>query len=523
MLGCPQCGRRFEGDETVCPEDGAVLVAVSTVFEVDPLIGATLDGRYLIQRKLGEGGMGIVYLATHVVIEKKCAVKVLRSDVSGEPGIAARFIQEARSAAAIPNEHVIEINDFGQTPEGNAYFVMEYLNGRSLQDILSEQPVLKIERALHIGAQCCEALAAAHAAGVVHRDLKPENLILVNRGGTPDFVKVLDFGIAKVARETDRLTKTGTIFGTPQYMAPEQAAGTAMDERVDIYSLGVILYECLCGRVPFEADTFMGVLTKHLYEAPIPPSAIREKGFSKAVESVILKAMAKKPERRFLSMVQMGDDIRAVLSGEMPTAAMDDLEQSTLPPSPSEVVGAIPSRASGVSRRSSRVKQWLIGVTLVVLAAFASAAYMLTRKDDTDTATVPRQSSAGVANAAVELSPTPSARIDLDSRPSGAALYKGDEHLGNLPVSIDRPSESSTGDTYRLSLNGYRDLDVLVTRAMPDKMVVDLMATENTTEKVVKTSEKKAHRSKKRPKKRFKSTKKKRSTRLSGDIMDPWK
>ncbi len=315
---CPVCKNEFKGGEVFCPNDGGRLQSPSQMAmeprsdSGDPLLGMEID-RYRILRRIGEGGMGIVYEAEHVVIEKKVALKVLRDDFSNRPEVVERFKQEAKAASRIGNEHIVDISDFGVTPGGASYFVMEMLDGDDLANVLSAEGTLALNRAADILAQCCRALSAAHQKGIVHRDMKPENVFLTQRDGRPDFVKIVDFGIAKMSDiETTgapgrKLTKTGMIFGTPEYMSPEQAAGKAeLDHRVDIYALGVIFYEVLTGRVPFVGDTFMGVLTQHMFE-PVPTLAETNPNVKvpAAIEAFIGRALAKNPDERFQTCEEM--------------------------------------------------------------------------------------------------------------------------------------------------------------------------------------------------------------------------
>jgi serine/threonine-protein kinase len=202
---CPVCKNEFKGGEVFCPNDGGRLTSSSQMSIADaksdpgdPLIGGEVD-RYRILRRIGEGGMGIVYEAEHVVIEKKVALKVLRDDFSNRPEVVERFKQEAKAASRIGNQHIVDISDFGVTPSGASYFVMEMLDGDDLANELSREGTLAITRAADIIAQCCRALSAAHAKGIVHRDMKPENIFLTRRDGREDFVKIVDFGIAKMS------------------------------------------------------------------------------------------------------------------------------------------------------------------------------------------------------------------------------------------------------------------------------------------------------------------------------------
>src|SRR5678816_3412767 len=211
----------------------------------DPLIGRVLSERYRIIRKIGEGGMGAVYQAEHALIEKKIALKILFQDLTRRPDLIARFLQEAKSASRIGHENVIDISDFGQSPEGLVFIAMEYLDGQDLGKMLKKGGPMFWERARPILMQITKGLRAAHGNGIIHRDMKPENVYLIQREGRPDFVKVLDFGIAKIVNDDaggPALTQTGMIFGTPEYMSPEQAQGSPPDHRVDIYAVGCIMY-----------------------------------------------------------------------------------------------------------------------------------------------------------------------------------------------------------------------------------------------------------------------------------------
>src|SRR6185369_17025656 len=242
--------------------------------EADPLIGRVVSERYRILRKVGQGGMGVVYLAEHALIEKKIALKILFPELTRRSDLVARFLQEAKSASRIGHENVIDIFDFGQLPDGMVYLAMEYLDGVDLGHILRTEGPMPWERARPILMQIAKGLRAAHERGIIHRDMKPENIFVTQREGHPDFVKVLDFGIAKmteVDNDGPRLTQAGAIFGTPEYMSPEQAQGQPPDHRVDVYAVGCIMYQVLTGVVPFHAESFMGILAKHMLEPVIPP------------------------------------------------------------------------------------------------------------------------------------------------------------------------------------------------------------------------------------------------------------
>ncbi|MCA9631940.1 MAG: protein kinase [Myxococcales bacterium] len=291
----------------------------------DPLIDTLIAGRYRVVKRLGEGGMGEVYLAMHEAIEKKVALKVLRPEYSAKADIVTRFQQEAISASRIKHPNVLEIFDFGQLDSGAFYLAMEFLEGHDLADELQRVVVLGPQDGIRIALQICRALSAAHGKGVVHRDMKPENVFLQRVADGEEIVKIVDFGIAQLRTNEEaekqqptrrRLTKTGMIFGTPEYMSPEQAAGKKADQRVDIYATGIILYEMFTGAVPFTGETFMAVLAAHLNDDPPPMRMIApDLQISQELEQVIMRALAKKPEERFQSMNEMAQALLATPEG----------------------------------------------------------------------------------------------------------------------------------------------------------------------------------------------------------------
>jgi eukaryotic-like serine/threonine-protein kinase len=413
------------------------------------LIGKTIDGRYKVERVLGEGGMGLVYQAKHTVLNKPLAIKVLRPDVSRDEEIITRFRQEAQSATAIGNQHIIDISDFGTLPDGSTYFVMEFLEGTDLTGAIEKGEPITAPRMIHIGLQLCDALSAAHSAGIVHRDLKPDNIYLVSRGKDKDFVKVLDFGIAKVGGNSSKLTRAGQVFGTPHYMSPEQCSGTGVDHRTDIYAIGIIFYEMLARKVPFDADNLMGILTKHLYEEPVPLSQIVP-DIPEALERVIARAMAKNVEERYANMDDLADDLRRAQQGIAPAAVSF---ARTLAP------GAFRGGAAP-GKKASPLVPILLGA-LALVAGGVGAVVALSGDDEeivveAPVAAVaePEPVAAAVKDPEPEPAPAPARTIAISSDPDGAEIWKGDALVGNTPIDLPVPSEGGTIE-YELRYPGY--------------------------------------------------------------------
>src|SRR5450631_82169 len=264
------------------------------------MIGRTI-GNYVVRSKIGEGGMGVVYRAEHPHINRQVAIKVLHPGADRQSEIVHRFFNEAKAATEIRNDHIVEVLDFGELSEGMPYLVMEWLEGQSLGELLRIETKLPVARSARIVCGIARALGAAHAKGVVHRDLKPDNVFLVNRNGDPDFVKVLDFGIAKLTSSSASAhyrTQTGAIIGTPAYMSPEQCRGAKeIDQRTDIYSLGVIGYQMLTGGLPFNAEALGELLFQHLSQTPIAAAAV-EPSVPAPVSAIIARTLEKEPNRR---------------------------------------------------------------------------------------------------------------------------------------------------------------------------------------------------------------------------------
>jgi eukaryotic-like serine/threonine-protein kinase len=321
----------------------------------DPLIGQLVAGRYRVIRRLGEGGMGQVYLGRHEAIEKAIALKVLKPEYSAKEDIVTRFQQEAISASRIKHPNVLEVFDFGQLDNGCAFLAMEFLTGNDLADELMERGYIETRRALRLMLQICRALSAAHKAGVVHRDMKPDNVFLLRPGDGDEIIKIVDFGIAQLRKPDEeakssaprrRLTKTGMIFGTPEYMAPEQAAGRKADLRVDIYATGLILFEMLTGTVPFTGDSFMAVLAAHLND-PVP-SMLHfrpELSISPELHALVARALSKNPDDRFQTMPEFAAALLATPEGQGLQAAGEVVSISVPPPAPGPGMPGYATRA----------------------------------------------------------------------------------------------------------------------------------------------------------------------------------
>ncbi|MFL6336785.1 MAG: protein kinase domain-containing protein [Pyrinomonadaceae bacterium] len=342
MKTCPTCGRQYAESTTLCPADGAVLKRAGNG---DRLIGQVLAGKYRIDDKIDEGGMGCVYRATHVLMEKVVAVKVLHPALAADDKIVQRFTREAKAASRISHPHAINVTDFGESENGIVYLVMEYLPGRTLKGIVRSGGPMTLARTVEIVRQVSGALDAAHAEGVVHRDLKSDNIMLQEATGG-DWAKVLDFGIAKIQQtersvhETDPgLTAPNLIIGTPQYMSPEQCSQTSdIDARSDIYSFGVIIYEMLAGHVPFSGDSPTAIMMRHIQEPP-PSILVERPDLPVEVGRVVERALAKRPEDRFQSAGELAAAL-AEAAAEAPAAAAAaavlDTERIGSPTSPNE-------------------------------------------------------------------------------------------------------------------------------------------------------------------------------------------
>jgi serine/threonine-protein kinase len=410
MRQCPECQNAIEDAARFCPHCGAA--SAPTTQEVqDPWIGQVVNGKFRVEAVLGQGGMGKVYRAKHLTLDRPVVLKMLHTDLSADPQVVQRFQREARAASRLNHPNSIAVLDFGAAEDGTLFMAMEFLSGKDLARIIANEFPLGEGRIVRIGAQVLSALAEAHAQGIVHRDLKPENVMVEPRRGEPDFVKVLDFGIAKITApgaNEPKLTAAGLVCGTPEYMSPEQARGADIDSRSDLYSMGVMLYQMATGELPFQSDTPVGYLTKHLAEQPVPARE-RWGDVSEALDAVIAKAMSKDVATRFQTAEEMREALLAVdpaaLAAPGPAAARPAGATPASPqPRPSTpAAGARPATAPRATSAPSRAAApgdsiaitvveppepprsrkvfWLFAVAILVAAAGGGAVTFLARQN----------------------------------------------------------------------------------------------------------------------------------------------
>ena len=434
------------------PAAGVAALAKESLSEI---VGSTLSGRYLVTRKVGQGGMGAVYEATHTLIGKRVAVKVLLEKYAQREAIVKRLKQEAQLASSIGNEHIIDITDFGATDDGRTFVVMEFLEGESLAECLARESKLSEQRILRIIQQACSALGAAHAKGIVHRDIKPENLFLLRRK-EQDFVKVVDFGISKSLRATDeseepqRLTQTGMVLGTPLYMSPEQARGDdELDHRVDLYALGVIMYEAATGRVPFSGNNYLSVISQVLNEQPKPLREIRPE-LSDEFEAIVLKAMAKDRKDRYASAEDMLSDLNALL---------DDPTHST---ERAKITG--PRRKAPIKQSPTRYLVWIGGVAIIVVGLTFTVMQLMKSSPKNQPVVTPADAAVAPLMADAAIAPPPADapdpamyEITLVSNPIGAEVTINGAVVGKTP--LKRPFVLANKEvTGTMVLAGYDEM-----------------------------------------------------------------
>ncbi len=468
---------------------------------VDPVIGMTI-GNYEVSRKIGEGGMGSVYLAEHPLIGKRVALKVLHAEFAANQDVVTRFFNEAKAVNDIQHPNIVDIIDYGviPSPKGDmVYFIMEHLDGFPLEDVIAEQAPLSPERSLHICAQVADALAASHNSNIVHRDLKPDNIILISKRNNPDFVKLLDFGIAKLTGDQpgSSKTRTGIVMGTPAYMSPEQCEGRGnIDNRTDVYALGVVMYQMITGRVPFEGEGYGEILVQHLTQAPVPPSTLRGV-IPPHVEAICMKALEKSPAARFQTMesfiaaltdpvgfVEANGGLQGFLTSNLDGAVIPP--QSGMPqsgrftPTPgqlSAVEAASTQYPSGMHAPASKSKMPIfLGIGGVVVAGVLAAVLLGGGDDKPAVAAQEKPVEVVPAAAPEEVAPVPEkpeqtmpvdpavesvkVRASITTVPKGAEIWSDGEFLDKTPATLKSYKSEDLPMIIVLKKDGYEDFEI---------------------------------------------------------------
>jgi len=493
---CAQCSVNYPDAVEFCPRDGSKLPfnpATQALF--DPLIGSTIDGRYIVEALLGQGGMGYVYAGRHAIIDKRVAIKVLRKEPAADESAAQRFLVEAKAASKIGHQNIVDITDFGVLPDGKAYFVMEFLSGPTLGKLVHESGRLDALRAITITVQIARGLQAAHDKGIIHRDLKPENIFVLERDGQKDFIKIVDFGIAKDKEHKKKLTQAGMVLGTPEYMSPEQATGQPTDHRVDMYALGCILYEMLCGDVPYRGDTPTKTLTMHVFEKIVPPSQrAPDAKVPPQLEAVVLKVLSKKPNDRYQDMRELMGALEQVereirpkrepsgVVRTMPRTSSGPIRTST--PTPGSTAEALAAVEGGGKRRAG-----LYAAVAAAMLLAAGVGFAVTRRKPKETPPPPPIAAVAPPPApAAPPPPAPAAEADdvelvLDTKPPGAEVFEGPEHLGTTPLHLRHPKVEASV-TYVFRKLGFRDETLPVVPNRDKELMVELVVKDAPPHKV---------------------------------------
>ncbi|HVU51134.1 MAG TPA: serine/threonine-protein kinase [Polyangia bacterium] len=455
---CDACGYRFEASQDVCTVDGKRLPPP------DPRAGVL--GSFRLVERLGDGGMGAVYRAVHDRLGRVVAIKLLHKDLTSDRGLVGRFFAEARAANTIRHEHVVEVYDFVESGD-DVYFVMEYLKGEDLHDAIHKPhgrgqaagAGMPPERACSILEQIAAALHATHARNIVHRDLKPENVFLAEKDGRPDFVKIFDYGVAKLDRPDGRSTVQGAVLGTPEYMAPEQASGGAVDGRADLYSLGCIAYEMLTRRQIFGGGTQPEILLRQIGEAA-PPLRTFAPELPAALDAAIMRALEKDPARRPQTALAFAESLAAALGRDLETPAA-----FRGPARGRQAGGArtLTSPTLTLTLRQSRTARWRW------LAVGAAVATLLTGA----VVAAKRRAARAPAAAPVVVKTTPLVTVQLQTIPSGAEVV--DEHaarLGVTPTELVLPAGSAR--LLRFQKSGFRPIERRLDAAADTTVAVHL-------------------------------------------------
>ncbi len=504
MPTCPSCFTRYPAEIELCSADGMTLVPDETFAHVDKDIEpGTVVGEYTIESKLGEGGFGTVYRAVHPLIGKTAAVKVLARQFSSNPQMVSRFVAEARAVNQIRHRNIIDIFSFGQLPDGRQYYIMELLEGTSLDDYLREKKRLSILEALTILRGVARALDSAHAKGLLHRDLKPENVFLVFDEDGGVLPKLLDFGLVKLlADESGHKTKTGTPMGTPYYMSPEQCRGLEVDSRTDVYSFGAMLFQLLTGEVPYKGESTMDILLQHMTSLP-PSASDRFAELPPSVDSPIAHMMAKDPKDRPAHVVEALDLFAGCVGYDVPVRSDRPMFSTPVSQPRVELVatastiiaepGSLPgSRASSGSPRTPQtfsgepsadlvptgqaravlVAALALVVGLIVVGLYlsrgnslgaASATPPVTRTPPVSITSVSATAASSVAAPVASGAPVAQTFVDLriDGAPAGATVSANDIELGVTPGPFKLEANVST--KLVIAAKGHRSKELTLT------------------------------------------------------------
>ena len=479
-IQCPYCSAEHPDDARVCPSTGKDL---SRALQ---LVGRTID-KYEILSLIGEGGMGAVYEARHSKIRRKVALKLLNPEFARNAEVLARFEREARATGEIGHENIIEIYDIGKDEATDAtYLVLELLKGKTLQDLIDEKKGLPVHASVDIMLQVLSALHASHSLGIIHRDLKPENIFLITLAGRKNWVKILDFGIAKIKETGDahKLTQTGTMMGTPYYMAPEQIKGSKnMDQRLDVYACGIILYQCVTGRVPYNAPTVPSLVYSILNETPEDPATTRP-GTPDELSDIILKSMARDPADRYQDVMDLAAALEKFGSGLMEVEAekrkVDELA-GTMKGKIEEFHGTAESTSTELEWKKSQAgaaaegksrKAVVISAVVAVLVLLGVGGYFFfgsgragSRDDPTDALpgktipAAPKPEPAPVTNPPADKTADGAKEEDkieltIKASPDGAVIYLDGAPVGHNPFNAGFP-KSDTPRLIEVKLDGY--------------------------------------------------------------------
>ncbi len=455
---CPSCGLEVPTGTAVCPNDGTAIVLESANY-------SALGGKYQFLSVVGEGGMSVIYRARQLALDKTVAIKMLHGSSSGHSKTNIRFHQEARLASSLSHPNVIAVHDFGTTEHGQPFLVMDFIDGPSLAQLIRDEGPLRADRAVEIFIQMTAGLTHAHDKGILHRDLKPSN-IMISRVDGADMVTLVDFGIAKMtgeSAESQQLTKTGDLFGSPPYMSPEQCLGQKLDARSDIYALGCIMYEALTGVVPFLGESAAETIFKHLNEVPPKMAEVCDIPFSDDLEEIVARCLTRDPRFRYQTSEELHADLEAI---------RDDK------PRPSK---------HQIQFSSGQTRLTLIGIVIALQIVFASVAAWHAFKDN-----AARSSEVGATNSHVQLAPP--GTLDA-SMVDDAYLTKYLHQAGNVdklilsksrisPASMDEVRKQATLKMLYLDDTGVGDKALTRLQALPNLWYLNLNNTEITDQSI---------------------------------------